>query len=174
LLSCHRRRTCPRTGRCFGKARSFHTCAQIVLAAAGVGATIRLLSPVPCPSLGSGYNFNRAHRRTGEANMRRAFIILLTSATLGISLPSTTPASAAPERFCAKWLYGASLQREAWGGWSYKYERLRCLKWVYLDIPQPNRFVPFFGFGAIPTDPSPWVTLNPQPLPPKARRANVR
>ena len=100
-----------------------------------------LLSPVPCPSLGSGYNFNRAHRRTGEANMRRAFIILLTSATLGISLPSTTPASAAPERFCAKWLYGASLQREAWGGASYKYERIRCLKWVSLDIPQPNRFV---------------------------------
>ena len=91
--------------------------------------------------------------------MRRAFIILLTSATLGISLPSTTPASAAPERFCAKWLYGASLQREAWGGASYKYERLRCLKWVSSDIPVPNRFVPLLGFAATPADTSPWVTL---------------
>ena len=134
----------------------------------------RLCVRFSCPSLGGGYNFTAPNKHQWEANMRRAFIILLMGATLGISLQSTTPASAAPERFCAKWLYGASLQREAWGGWSYKYERLRCLKWVYLDIPQPNRFVPFFGFGAIPTDPSPWVTLNPQPLPPKARRANVR
>jgi hypothetical protein len=106
--------------------------------------------------------------------MRPAFVILLASAALGLSIASTTPASAAPERFCAQWLYGASLQREAWGGYSYKYERLRCLKWVVLDIPQPTRLFPFFGVGATPADQSPWVTLNPQPLPPKVRRANVR
>jgi hypothetical protein len=75
-----------------------------------------------------------------------------------------------PQRICAKWLYGASLQREAWGGYSYKYERLRCLKWVDLDIPQPVRLFPFLGFGTNPADQTPWVTLNPQPLPPKARR----
>lgn len=106
--------------------------------------------------------------------MRRAIVISLASVTLGISIGSATPASAAPERFCAKWLYGASLQREAWGGYSYKYERLRCLKWVVLGIPQPTRLFPFFGLGATPADQTPWVTLNPQPLPPKARRANVR
>ena len=127
-----------------------------------------------CLTLAAVINFTAPNKHQWEANMRRAFIILLMSATLGISLQSTTPASAAPERFCAKWLYGASLQRESWGGASYKYERIRCLKWVSLDIPQPNRFVPFFGVGAAPTDTSPWVTLNPQPLPPKARRTNVR
>ena len=127
-----------------------------------------------CLTLAAVINFTAPNKHQLEAYMRRAFIILLMSATLGISLQSTTPASAAPERFCAKWLYGASLQREAWGGASYKYERIRCLKWVSLDIPQPNRFVPFFGVGGAPTDTSPWVTLNPQPLPPKARRTNVR
>jgi len=126
------------------------------------------------PHSGGGYKFHRAQQTPTGGIYATSVYHPSHEATLGISLQSTTPASAAPERFCAKWLYGASLQREAWGGWSYKYERLRCLKWVYLDIPQPNRFVPFFGFGAIPTDPSPWVTLNPQPLPPKARRANVR
>ena len=127
-----------------------------------------------CLSLAAVINFTAPNKHQLEANMRRAFIILLMSATLGISLQSTTPASAAPERFCAKWLYGASLQREAWGGASYKYERLRCLKWVSSDIPVPNRFVPLLGFAASPADTSPWVTLNPQPLPPKARRKNVR
>jgi len=29
---------------------------------------------------------------------------------------------------------------------------------------------PLLGFAASPADTSPWVTLNPQPLPPKARR----
>jgi hypothetical protein len=81
--------------------------------------------------------------------MRRAFVVLFTSATLGLSVGSTTPASAGPERFCAKWLYGASLQREYWG-YTYKYERLRCLKWVSLDIPHPIRVFPFFDFGTSP------------------------
>ena len=69
-----------------------------------------------CPTLAAVINFTAPNKHQWEAYMRRAFIILLMSATLGISLQSTTPASAAPERFCAKWLYGASLQREAWGG----------------------------------------------------------
>jgi hypothetical protein len=99
--------------------------------------------------------------------MLRAFLIVFASATLGAALLTAvpTPASAAPQRFCAEWVY--TLVR---GPLGYYYTYRRCLKWVTIDIPQPVPFV----FG--PPVPSPWITygdwqaLNPQPLPPKARR----
>ena len=109
--------------------------------------------------------------------MRRASIILLTSATLAVSLAATAPASA-DDRFCAQWLYGQSLVHDVWG-WHYELQRLTCKKWVVLSPPQPG-----FHFGAGPT---PWVTerdfkasklqqraLNPQPIPPGKKKKKVK
>jgi hypothetical protein len=110
------------------------------------------------------------NRSSRKANMRRAFIISLTGATLAVSLAATAPASAAPppDSLCAQWLYGEVLVRDTWG-WHYERTPLRCLRWVRVDRHQVG-FNPFPNLGG----PSPWMTygewqaLNPQPLPPKA------
>lgn len=109
--------------------------------------------------------------------MRRASIILLTSATLAVSVTAAAPAYAV-ERICAKWVHYILLGPDG----NYTRGPLMCARWVYLTHPQPVN--PFWQFtlGPRPTDPSPWITerdykarfqshaLNPQPIPPGKKK----
>jgi hypothetical protein len=99
--------------------------------------------------------------------MRPAFVVLL-AVTSALGVEASAPASAAPVRLCEAWLYGASLVRRPEGALHYQYQRLRCLKWVTVDIPP--LVAPFLPLAVSPA-PSPWaglerIALNPQPLPP--------
>ena len=109
--------------------------------------------------------------------MRHSSTMLLTGAILALTFALPAPASARIDRFCMKWLYFVDYNPSTH---SYVFRRGKCLLWKTVEIPDPvilfNRPI----WAQSPGDPTPWITqrefstLNPQPLPPVARRKVVK